>query len=134
MPPKKKGGPEFEYPKVDKQPHKLARNGLLEELEKLSENKELGDLNAKDENGVSMLNWTVKYGHEEVARWLLEKGADVESAGFGGLRGLHIASANFKENLVALLLEHNADPNSLDDQGNTAMHWGCARGILNIAM
>ena len=78
--------------------------------------------------------WSVKNGHAEVAKYLIEKGADVEAAGLGGMRCLHVASANIKEGLVALLLEKGADPDSEDDAGNSAMHWACTRGVLNIVI
>jgi 26S proteasome non-ATPase regulatory subunit 10 len=45
-----------------------------------------------------------------------------------------MASANIKDGLVAVLLEHGANPDSLDEKGNTAMHWASSRGVLNIVI
>lgn len=34
--------------------------------------------------------------------------------------------------MTIILLENKANPNALDEAGNTPLHWACARGILNI--
>lgn len=135
MPPKKKGNEiEIREPKIDKNPFKLAANDFKSEFDALLAADDTLDINATDEFGFSPLLWSVKNGHEDMATYLLSKGAAIESAGIGGMRGLHLASANVRENLVAVLLEHGAEPDGLDDAGNTAMHWAAVRGILNIVI
>jgi ankyrin repeat protein len=135
MPPKKKSNEiEIREPKIDKDPFKLAANDFKSEFDALLAADDTLDINAKDEFGFTPLLWSVKNGHVDMATYLLSKGAAIEAVGVGGMRGLHLASANVRENLVAVLLEHGADPNGLDDAGNTAMHWAAVRGILNIVI
>jgi ankyrin repeat protein len=63
-------------------------------------------------------------GHIEVARFLLEKGADVNYRGFFGAPGLHWAAIRGHKAMVEFLLEHGADPNLRDQQFNsTALGW-----------
>lgn len=63
-------------------------------------------------------------GHVEVARFLLEKGADVNYRGFFGAPGLHWAAINGHKTMIEFLLERGADPNLRDQQFNsTALGW-----------
>jgi ankyrin repeat protein len=63
-------------------------------------------------------------GHLEVARFLLEKGADIHYPGFFGAPGLHWAALNGHKAMVEFLLERGADPNLRDQQFNsTALGW-----------
>lgn len=63
-------------------------------------------------------------GHVEVARFLLEKGADIDHRGFFGAPGLHWAAINGHKPMVKFLLEHGADPALRDRQFNsTALGW-----------
>ena len=59
----------------------------------------------------------IRSGHEEVAAYLLDKGADVESYGYAGMRALHHACSNSHEGCIALLLNKGADPNAVDEFG-----------------
>ena len=63
-------------------------------------------------------------GHVEVAHFLLERGADINSRGFFGAPGLHWAAINGHKAMVEFLLEHGADL-SLRDQRfkSTARGW-----------
>lgn len=63
-------------------------------------------------------------GHVEVARFLLEKGADVNCRGFFGAPGLHWAAINGHQPMVGFLLEHGADLTLRDQQfHSTALGW-----------
>lgn len=63
-------------------------------------------------------------GHVEVARFLLEKGADINSRGFFGAPGLHWAAINGHRPMVEFLIEHGADLSLRDQQFNsTALGW-----------
>jgi ankyrin repeat protein len=63
-------------------------------------------------------------GHIEVARFLLEKGADINYRGFFGAPGLHWAAINGHMPMVEFLLEHGADKNLQDHQFKaTALGW-----------
>lgn len=63
-------------------------------------------------------------GHVDVARFLLEKGADVNCRGFFGAPGLHWAAINGHKPMVEFLIGHGADPTLRDQQFNsTALGW-----------
>jgi hypothetical protein len=75
--------------------------------------------------GGTLLHLCVEYGEEEIARWLIERGMDVnvkaavDDAGFGGhtaLFGCVVSYLNLNKkqesaSLARLLLDHGADPN-----------------------
>jgi len=67
---------------------------------------------------------------QPVVTYLLDKGADLESASYGGLRPLHHACNNSKEAIIVELLERGANPNTKDENENTALHWAAARYLF----
>ena len=119
--------------KLDSNPHALAANGLPDVLAKLLETSETAiDLNAKDEYNCAPLLWAARNGHIDMLKLLLDKGADVETAGYNGMRALHHVCNSSKEKCVEILLEADANPNATDDANSTPLHWAAARGVLNI--
>jgi hypothetical protein len=63
-------------------------------------------------------------GHVEVARFLLNKGADINCRGFFGAPGLHWAAINGHKPMVEFLMEHGADTTIRDQKFNaTALGW-----------
>lgn len=63
-------------------------------------------------------------GHVEVARYLLEKGADINCRGFFGAPGLHWAAINGHKAMVEFLIAHGADLHMRDTQFNsTPLGW-----------
>jgi ankyrin repeat protein len=63
-------------------------------------------------------------GHVEVARFLLEKGADINCRGFFGAPGLHWAAINGHKAMVEFLIAHGADLHMRDTQFNsTPLGW-----------
>ena len=121
--------------KLDSNPHALAANGLPDALAKLLETSETAiDLNAKDEYNCAPLLWAARNGHIDMLKLLLDKGADVETAGYNGMRALHHVCNSSKEKCVEILLEADANPNATDDANSTPLHWAAARGVLNIVV
>ena len=118
---------------LDSNPHALAANGLPDVLAKLLETSETAiDLNAKDEYNCAPLLWAARNGHIDMLKLLLDKGADVETQGYNGMRALHHVCNSSKEKCVEILLEADANPNATDDANSTPLHWAAARGVLNI--
>jgi len=63
-------------------------------------------------------------GHVNVAKFLLEKDADINCRGFFGAPGLHWAAINGHKVMVEFLIEHGADLSLRDQQFNsTALGW-----------
>ena len=60
--------------------------------------------------------------------------ADLNATGFGGWSALQHAVSCSRENMVALLLEHDANPNVVDETGTSALHIAAARGAINIVV
>jgi cytochrome c len=86
------------------------------------------DIEAKDGGGTP-LYFAVKRGHLAAAKLLIERGAKVNvgSRYWGYL--LTIATANARVDLLTLLLEHGANPNSTFD-GESVLHVAVKYGCL----
>jgi ankyrin repeat protein len=75
-------------------------------------------------NGKRALSAAVEFGHREIARMLLERGADPTWPECDAPRGasLHAAARAGDTELVELLLAHGADPNSHVDSAGNAVY------------
>ncbi len=63
-------------------------------------------------------------GHVEIARFLRDKGADINCRGFFGAPGLHWAAINGHKAMVEFLISHGADLQLRDQQFNsTSLGW-----------
>jgi ankyrin repeat protein len=73
-------------------------------------------------------------GHVAVARFLLEKGADINRPGFFGAPGLHWAAIRGHQPMVEFLVQHGADLTLRDQQFNsTALGWALEGKQMEIA-
>src|SRR5690348_16191429 len=83
---------------------------------------------AKNETGFTALTGAVSQNHNEVAKILVENGANVNYSYEGGFTPLiHAAHAgNFE--LVKLLLEKGADPNAKNGEGKTPTAYAREKG------
>jgi ankyrin repeat protein len=89
--------------------------GLTDELPRLS--REDGAVSAA-------FVLACRNGHVEAARFLLERGADVDARGFFGATGLHWAALNGHVDTVRFLLDGGADPALRDRQFDSdALGW-----------
>ena len=68
----------------------------------------------------------------EVARLLIEAGADVNATAAGGYTPLHIAASNGNREMVILLLESGADRTARCDQDKTAADYARERGHAQV--
>ena len=76
------------------------------------------------QNGKRALSAAVKFGHREIARLLLERGADPNWPESDARRGasLHAAARAGDHELVELLLAYGADPNGHVDSAGNAVY------------
>jgi len=79
-----------------------------------------------DPSGRSALMMAVEKGDVEMARLLLERGADANFCSDNGW--LPITTFGIKPKMIALLLERGADPNAPMDEGATALSWAFGSG------
>ena len=73
--------------------------------------------------GHSALHEVVRNNDEDIAKLLIEHGADVKSTDNNGVSILHDAALNGNLKMVRLLVERGADVNAKDDEGLTVLHY-----------
>lgn len=76
-------------------------------------------VNARDEDGVTPLQWAAEHGQIEIARLLLSLGADVQARND---ERQHFAAVFKDLNLARLLLEAGADIQTQNALGHTPLH------------
>jgi ankyrin repeat protein len=79
------------------------------------------DLKSKNQLNNTPLNAAVAAGRLEIARRLLEKGADANAHQHGGITPLHQAAAAGNAEMVRLLLAHRADPSAISEDNRTPL-------------
>lgn len=82
-------------------------------------------------NGRRALTTAVEFGHDDIARLLLERGADPTWPELNAERGgaLHAAARAGNRALVELLLAHGADPNAHSDSAGNSVYAAKTREI-----
>jgi ankyrin repeat protein len=68
----------------------------------------------------------------EVARLLVEAGADVNATAAGGYTPLHLAASNGNREIIALLLENGANREACCDQGKSPADYARERGHAEV--
>ncbi|HSF83005.1 MAG TPA: ankyrin repeat domain-containing protein [Anaerolineales bacterium] len=77
-------------------------------------------ISARGAHGLPLMYYVAIRGNQEIARFLLEQGADI-NAGRGGNSALH-GAVNFNQSeMVTWLLANGADANALDYNGKTPL-------------
>jgi ankyrin repeat protein len=72
----------------------------------------------------TVMIWPICHGRErdvDVARLLLERGAEVDALGFLGRTALHYAAIAGRVEVLSLLLQNGADSRRADNEGCTAL-------------
>jgi ankyrin repeat protein len=89
-----------------------------------------GYANLVARDGFTPLQLACYFGHEEVARSLVDHGADVNAVAANDQRiqPLHAAAARGGAALVRLLLAHGADPNGRQQGEHVPLHAAAANG------
>ena len=90
----------------------------------------------KTDVGRRPLHWAARNGYSEVARCLLNAGADIDAASSpddGRCTPLHLASQLGKVSTVRLLLECGANVLRCHSGGSTPLHDACGGGHVHVA-
>ncbi|KAG7276220.1 hypothetical protein CRUP_004811 [Coryphaenoides rupestris] len=81
---------------------------------------------------LSSLHIAVQGGHKDLARMLLEAGADINAKDIkSGQSPLMYAVESNNVDMVHFLIESGSHVNSQSNSGNTALHSACGRGQLD---
>ena len=110
-----------------------AASGDLDIVKKLvGEQPEL--VNAYNVDGFQPLGLAAFFGREQVAEFLLERGAEVNSASQNSMRvmPLHSAAASQNLKIARSLLEHGADPNASQSDEFRPIHEAAQNGQLEM--
>lgn len=86
-----------------------------------------------DPGGWTPLIYAAFEGHEEIARFLLEQGADKDAIAPNGMTALMAAARNGHQATVELLVEKGADPGKKLPNGETAVDLAAKAGNKSIS-
>ncbi|XP_015805814.3 B-cell lymphoma 3 protein homolog [Nothobranchius furzeri] len=91
-------------------------------------------LEIRNFEGLSPLHLAVLHGHQDLAKMLLDAGADINAMDVksGQSPLMHAVESN-NADLVHFLIENRCDVNSQSYSGNTALHIACGRGQVDTA-
>ncbi|HET7707862.1 MAG TPA: ankyrin repeat domain-containing protein [Thermoanaerobaculia bacterium] len=86
-------------------------------------------------DGYPPLGLAIFFGNRELAKVLIEKGADVNASATNAQRvaPLHAAAAVCDHEIIRLLLERGADPNARQQNDFTPLHTAASRGDVAMA-
>ncbi|KAI1130000.1 hypothetical protein F5Y10DRAFT_138615 [Nemania abortiva] len=94
------------------------------------------DLEVRDQIGRTPLLWAATNSNLELARFLLENGANVTAANNRGRTALHLSAESndekHRDDMVELLLRYGANPEATSDGGWTPLHNAAQSGHVSV--
>lgn len=113
--------------------HEAAACGLLDKVTEIIEDHS-DALQSFSKDGFPPLTLACYFGHLEVARYLIQQGANlnVPAENPSKVTALHSAVASNDYEICKLLVTNGADVNTPQTQGVTALHSAAHRGNLDI--
>jgi ankyrin repeat protein len=112
-----------------------ARNGRLSFIEALiagASTSERRQIDAPDAHGATPLLLAAKAGRTDVAKRLIEAGADIGAIDASGQTALSAAVYADNAEIAALLLSHGAKADSVDRSGKAVICYAAARGSAQV--
>jgi hypothetical protein len=110
--------------------HHCAKNGFTTSVKRLLSIRNI-NVNMKDDRfGATPLHSAVMNGHIEIARLLLQNGADVNAKDNDGYTPLHWAAFQGHIDILHLLVENGADLEAQENDGWRTLHFAADRGHL----
>ena len=92
------------------------------------------DVNSRDVFGDNTgLHWAASLGLAEMARLLIDNGANLDIRNHDGTTPLHWAAGEGQKERVVILIAHGADVNARGKGGWTPLRWAEAHGQKEIA-
>jgi hypothetical protein len=110
--------------------HHCAENGLTTSVKRLLSIRNINVNVKEDEYGSTPLHSAAWNGHIEIARLLLQNGAEVDAKSNYGNTPLHDAAFQGHIDILHLLVENGADLEAQDDHGERALHKAAYSGHL----
>lgn len=104
-----------------------AKKGNLARVQRLVTPENINCCDAQGRNSTP-LHLAAGYNNFDIAEYLLENGAEVNSQDKGGLIPLHNASSYGHLDIAALLIKHNTIVNATDRWGFTPLHEAAQKG------
>jgi ankyrin repeat protein len=106
----------------------------LQDIAKMLAIEHPQDVNSKSvDDGSSPLHQASRQGHVELARMLIERGADVSAQEHDGSTALHLALGNGHADPARMLIENGADVSAQKNDGWTALHLVSRNGRVDLA-
>ncbi len=92
-------------------------------------------LHSRTPDGFFAAGLAIFFRHGELARWLIEQGADVNAAADNAMKvaPVHAAAAACDRETMELLLARGADPNAKQHVDYTPLHGAASRGDIEMA-
>ncbi len=92
------------------------------------------DVNGRDPNSQTVLNYAVETGNKDLVALLIDKGADVDAIGYWGNAPLHLAAYDDSKDMTELLIEKGADVDIRQGGSNiTPLQFACQNHVTSIA-
>jgi ankyrin repeat protein len=110
--------------------HHCAENGLTTSVKRLLSIRNINVNVKEDWDGSTPLHWAAWKGHIEIARLLLQNGAEVNAKSNDGSAPLHWAAIHGHVNILHLLVENGADLEAQSNNGWRALHRVAINGNL----
>jgi ankyrin repeat protein len=108
---------------------KAVKTGNINTLTRLLNSNTPPNINTRNSN-TSLLIWSLVKNKINVARLLINRGANVNSNGYHKQRAVMWA-AQGKPDILALLIQKGANVNAKDGNEKTALHWACVN-VINV--